>query len=103
MSKIEILWREFSKNIGDQTCDIKSLGNFIKLAKEVVDKYRISDREKIIIDLLSKLAEECMDEKCEEIYFDMLKHGTIQTMVEAALVAADTKKVYKKMRCCIIC
>ena len=79
------------------------MGNFIKLAKEVVNKYRVSDREKIIISLLSKLAEECMDEKCEEMYFDMLKRGTIQKMVEAALLAADTKTIYKKMRCCIIC
>jgi hypothetical protein len=101
MNKIDIIWSDFQKLFANKEikCDIKSLGTYIEAAHKLTMRYQVRDKKTTIVDLLSKLAEEVMDDKSEEIYFKMLESGTILIMVDAAFMHNEVRT---KIKCCII-
>ena len=101
MDKTEILWTELSKEIEDCKCDLESLSKLIKLTKKTVERYNIKESKEMTILLLSKIAEECMNDADEELFFKMLKNGSIHNMLDVTRWAAVEVDKAKKT-CCII-
>ena len=102
MDKTEIMWAELSKEIKDCKCDFDSLSHLIKLTKKTVERYNVKDWKEMTIVLLSKIAEECMSDEDEELFFKMLKNGSIHNMLDVTRWAAVKVDNVKKAQCCII-
>ena len=99
--KNEILWFEFSKEIQDCKCDLQSLSYLIQTSETLIERFRVKDKKETTVFLLSKVAEECMEDDDEEEFFKMLKNGTIDQMIDAVVISLKAVNKTKK-RCCII-
>ena len=100
------LYETFLDKVGNAEFALNSIGYFVKCAIEVVEISKIekTKRKEAAIALISRLVEDCLDEKYEEVYESMLQNGIISDMIDTIIFASKGKiEVNKQIKnCCNI-
>ena len=100
------LYEIFLNKVGNVKFTLNSIGYFLKCAIEVVEfsKVEKTKRKEAAIALISRLVEDCLDEKHEEVYDSMLENGVISDMIDTIILASKRKiKVNTQIKnCCSI-